>query len=282
MNKILKPSISFALMACLVVLLVYLLAATFIITPTLGAVIIIAITILLLLLGLQLVLSFNKILKANRLEQELRAIAAHQLKNPLTAFVWTLGNIESIITKEKWSPDIRDYLGALQKSAHDMRQVINQFLTLAKIEAGKLKPKKQAFSLAELTKKLNNNLQLDYSDSLPKVNADKNYIASAMHNLINNAIRYAPQGQKISIKITQQGSFVRWQISHPGPGIPKEKQKNLFQKFYRVDEKKSDSGMGLYIAKMIIKNSGGKIGFKSEKGKGVSFWFTLPISKLKK
>lgn len=277
MNEIIKPSISFALMAGLVVLLVYLLAATFIITPALGAVIIIVISILLLLLGLQLVLSFNKILKANCLEQELRVIAAHELKHPLTSFVWKLGEIESIIITQKKSPDIRDHLDTLQKSAHDMRQVINQFLTLAKIETGKLKLKKQAFSLVELTKKFNNGLQFDCSDSLPKVNADKKYIVSVLRNLINNAIRYTPHGQKILIKITQQDSFVRWQISHPGPGIPKKKQKNLFQKFYQVDEKKSDSGMGLYIAKMIIKNSGGKIGFKSEEGRGASFWFTLPI-----
>jgi signal transduction histidine kinase len=120
---------------------------------------------------------------------------------------------------------------------------------------------------------------------LPEALAVINQITIVIENLIDNAIRYAkPKGGIkgfIEITIAKKEKNIQFKIEDNGIGIPEEDQKFIFQKFFRSQNVRETqpygSGLGLFITKSIITRLGGKIGFRSEEGKGTTFWFILPI-----
>ena len=119
----------------------------------------------------------------------------------------------------------------------------------------------------------------EYADT---INADEDKIQMVIQNLLDNAIRYSKIGGLITIRIEHDKKFVTWKIADTGLGISAEDQKHIFSKFYRGANARAyqaeGNGIGLYIAKTIIENHGGRIGFFSKEGAGTTFWFNLPIN----
>jgi len=98
-------------------------------------------------------------------------------------------------------------------------------------------------------------------------------------NFVSNAMKYAPDGENIKIKAVEEENDISISVIDSGPGIDAEKVQHLFDRYYRVDStgnQYSGIGLGLYISAEIIKKHGGKIGVRSERGKGSEFWFSLP------
>ncbi len=120
---------------------------------------------------------------------------------------------------------------------------------------------------------------------LAQVEADKDRIQEVMSNLIDNAIKYTPQGS-ISAQLTADEEFATVSITDSGIGISDEDQKHLFEKFYRVNSSMTreigGTGLGLYISRNLVEHYGGKLSVTSTIGKGSTFSFTLPLSKDKK
>lgn len=289
------PPFLFSVMAFITILHTLLVASLFVITPQAGALILIFTAILLLFFGGLIILSFNKIVEANRLESELKSIATHQLRTPVTKFKWMLEALEEETTK--LPQDFRDNLSELHNPIEKMVRMIDFFLTLDYIESGKVSLNKQIFSLSDFTKgtidnfrtlaeDLNVKLIFKSTAFLPEVLADKERILIVIQNFIDNAVRYTHKkgkGGKVIIEIKKmKGPYLIWSITDEGIGIPEKQQKYIFRKFFRAKNVKESigSGIGLYIAKSIVELSNGKIGFESKEGKGSKFWFTLPIAKL--
>lgn len=114
-----------------------------------------------------------------------------------------------------------------------------------------------------------------------KVYADAARIDQVVINFINNAIKYAPESKEIRICIEKVNNMAKVSVIDKGPGIPLEKLRHLFDRYYRADSSGSQYtglGLGLYISSEIIKKHNGTIGVDSEVGKGSTFWFTLPVS----
>ncbi|HXH99162.1 MAG TPA: HAMP domain-containing sensor histidine kinase [Sphingobacteriaceae bacterium] len=109
--------------------------------------------------------------------------------------------------------------------------------------------------------------------------ADSERVDQVIINMVNNAIKYAPDSKEIIIHIEKADDMARVSITDQGPGISSQKIPHLFDRYFRVDSSGSQYsglGLGLYISSEIIKKHGGDIGVNSETGKGSTFWFTLP------
>ncbi|QQT46201.1 Sensor protein srrB [Sphingobacterium multivorum] len=173
------------------------------------------------------------------------------------------------------------------KSLDKLNVLINELLDTRRLEQGHLKLDKKLFALSELFEDCRANFTLQTTrkitfggDLKEKVVADSHQIAQVMVNLINNAIKYAPESD-IAVKVNKlDEKELMISIKDNGPGIPREKLSRLFERYYRTDyqgQKFSGLGLGLYICADIIKNHGGTIGVESEVGQGATFWFTLPL-----
>ena len=115
--------------------------------------------------------------------------------------------------------------------------------------------------------------------SLPEVFADPDRLQLVFSNLVTNAIRHSPAGGEIVVRATEAAAFVRFEIADQGPGIPREHQLGLFEKFFRVPgSPEGGSGLGLFIAKGLVQAHAGQIGIDSEAGSGATFWFTIPVA----
>ena len=122
--------------------------------------------------------------------------------------------------------------------------------------------------------------KLHYID---KVEVDPDRIREVIGNYVSNAIKFTDTG-KVIIKISNSTkSTIKVEVIDTGPGITKEEQVKLFNKFYRASStegKTIGTGLGLYISKLLVDKFGGKVGLNSEFGKGSNFWFQLPLTKV--
>ena len=115
---------------------------------------------------------------------------------------------------------------------------------------------------------------------MPKVSIDLEKIRQVVIILLDNAIKYSPEGSEIKIKLAQREKELFYSNTDQGVGIPKEQQEKIFSRFFRADNvsQKPGTGLGLYLAKGLVEAHGGKIWFESEENKGTTFCFTLPFN----
>lgn len=263
--------------------------------PQVIALVVLFLTAALFIITFVITQSFEKTAEANRLKSEFVSIVTHQLRSPLTSLSWA---IEALISGEfgKVEEKQLEYLGILKENNSRMAELIRDLITVTKVEDGSQFLKKESVSLEAITKDMifkfqpffqasGLELKLTAETNLPQVTTVVNQIKVVIENLIDNAIRYAkPKGDTkglIEISITKKEKNIYFEIKDNGIGIPEEDQRFIFQKFFRSGNVKKiqpyGSGLGLFITKSIIAKLGGKVGLKSDEGKGTTFWFTLPI-----
>lgn len=218
-------------------------------------------------------------------------VAAHQLRTPLTALHWAMENIVKYSAGDKnVNPIAVEALAVSERSL----KITNDLLDVSKIEEGKFGYTLQSTNLLEFVSGIVKEMKTladQYGitlevfaphEAIPPIMIDQNRVGSVIFNLIDNAIRYNIKHGKVSVALELDAlkPFVRISIIDTGVGIPPDDLKRLFQKLYRgsnvAQMEPNGSGLGLYIAKNIVKRHGGEIGVNSELNRGSTFWFTLP------
>ncbi|MFH2013982.1 MAG: HAMP domain-containing sensor histidine kinase [Patescibacteria group bacterium] len=265
------------------------------IEPELIIAVVSVVTIILLVIGHSLVGSFSRIAEANKMKSEFVSIVSHQLRTPLSALKWSVNLLKGKRLGEL-NKKQEEYVDIVSDSAVKMVRLVNDLLSVNRIEQGKLAMQMEFFSIEDLildvvkglqilAKMKNVELVFKNHKNLPLVYADKEKIRMVVQNLIDNAIKYSKQKGgfvEISANTDVNSKLIKVSVKDNGIGIPEIIQKRIFGKFFRGDnlvkQKVEGTGLGLFIAKGIITICGGKIGFTSKPDKGSNFWFTLPIN----
>ncbi|MBL4676209.1 MAG: PAS domain-containing protein [Mucilaginibacter sp.] len=214
------------------------------------------------------------------------SIASHELKTPVTSLKAALQLLDKI--KDNPSPGMMARL--IEQSNRSMDKIsglIEDLLNLSRMNEGQLHLEKSNFDIVQLLRDCCSHVRVAGKHELIltgeehlEVFADEHRVDQVVVNLVNNAVKYAPGSTNIILDVEKLENEVRISVTDTGPGIPKDKQAFLFERYYQTDAsgyKNSGLGLGLYISAEIVKKHNGKIGVDSVTGEGSTFWFTLPI-----
>jgi PAS domain S-box-containing protein len=221
--------------------------------------------------------------------EEFISVASHELKTPVTSLKATLQVMNQIISaKRETPPELVEFGQNAQRHVTKLIHMVEDLLNTTRIEQGQLALNKTIFTISDVIDGSCSHIRLGgvykvgfQGDHSLKVFADQFKIDQVMVNLLNNAVKYAPQSKEIIIHVVHLDNATRVSVTDQGNGIPENQLKQLFDRFYRVKEQAAEAsglGLGLYICAEIIRRHGGEIGVESETGKGSTFWFTLPDS----
>ncbi|MFD0766777.1 PAS domain S-box protein [Mucilaginibacter lutimaris] len=216
------------------------------------------------------------------------SIASHELKTPVTSLKAALQLMDRMKEKEDLSTQIMAKLiEQCNRSMDKISTLIEDLLNLSRMNEGQLKLDKSNFNIADLLANCCNHVRasgkhelITTGDKSLNVFADEHRVDQVIVNMVNNAVKYAPNSKEIVFKIEKKGTAVKISVKDTGPGISPEKLSHLFERYYRTDAsgyQNSGLGLGLYISAEIVRKHGGEIGVDSELGKGSTFWFTLPL-----
>jgi len=227
-----------------------------------------------------------------RMKTEFVSIAAHQLRTPLSAIKWTLRMVLDGDTGEI-NPEQKDLLEKTYVSNERMISLINDLLNVTRIEEGRFLYKQELANIEdvvstviessqELLKMKKMNLTFNKSkEALPQVSIDREKMELAVQNLLENAVKYTPEGGQINVSLEKNGNDVLFKIKDTGVGISEAQHERIFTKFFRGDNvirmETEGSGLGLYTTRNIVDAHKGKIWFDSKEGEGTTFYFTIPI-----
>ncbi|MBL4675175.1 MAG: GAF domain-containing sensor histidine kinase [Mucilaginibacter sp.] len=205
-------------------------------------------------------------------------IASHEMRTPLTA----LKAAAQIIGRK--NPEDTGIVSQIDKSVQKLSGMVNDMFDAMRLTKSSFDLNRTSFSLEALVDDCREHIRLVSKKELLvegesnfKISADKEKIERVLINLIQNALKYAP-GSEVVVKTEKIAGSVKLSVTDMGPGIPADKLPLIFRRYYRLDPKgiQTGLGLGLYISAEIVKQHGGDIGVISEPGEGCTFWFTIP------
>ena len=235
------------------------------------------------------------LLRALRIEQELNdlksrfiSMASHEFRTPLSAI-----HSSAILIAKQNEPGKEEkrlrYLRQIQNNVRNLVVILNDFLSLSKMEEGKIECQPESFDLLDLIRsvleELESNLKVgqhfseDFETPSMQVRLDPKLMRHILVNLLSNAIKYSPEKSVIFIHIRSDEDFLNIAIQDQGMGIPEDEQEQLFNRFFRARNAVNipGTGLGLHIVKHYTELMGGTVTFKSHPGEGSTFYIKLPV-----
>jgi len=219
---------------------------------------------------------------------EILSILAHDIRAPLASLK---GHVTALLANyRQWGEEmVMEFLETINRNTDQLTRQVDRSLALTRVEAGNLGLRPEVIqpsliihhSIEQIAGSLSETrLHLDFPPELPLVRADPARIEEVLVNLLDNAARYAPSDSPIQISAVPEGSLLHISVIDHGSGIPKEKQRRIFDKYVRVDQDSDGTGLGLFISRKIIQAHGGQIWVESPLNGvsyGTKFTFTLPF-----
>ncbi|HIS00902.1 MAG TPA: HAMP domain-containing protein [Candidatus Excrementavichristensenella intestinipullorum] len=218
--------------------------------------------------------------------------ASHELKTPLSAMKILL---ETLLYQEAYDPDMtREFLGDINREIDRLNAIVGDLLTLVHIDSGRMQLKPELLKLDELVydtarrlrplaEKRDIRLEVTVKDKI-ETTGDAQKLSQVFYNLMDNAIKYTPEGGFVKAEISRNGRMARVTVADSGIGIPKADLIHVFDRFYRVDKARAratgGTGLGLSIVKQIVMLHEGTINVTSEEEVGSTFTVELPIINL--
>ena len=230
--------------------------------------------------------------RLSRMKTDFVSLVSHELRTPVTSirmFIETLA-----LGRVKDPAQTQEVLQLLTRETERLSTLIEKVLDWARIEGGRKVYQRERQPVAALVEtavaafraqRLEGDLQLTVNmpERLPDVEVDRDALAGALLNLLQNAYKYSGQDKRIALSVRPQGRWVELAVEDHGMGIAPRDRKRIFERFYRVDNlltrKTEGSGLGLAITKRIVEDHGGRITVHSTLGQGSRFTLHLPVGK---
>jgi NtrC-family two-component system sensor histidine kinase KinB len=230
----------------------------------------------------------SQIRRGERERGELVAKLTHELRTPLTSAVMAVG----LLAESGLGERQRQIVELLRGDVSRLKALSDNLSEMARAQLAGVELAKEPIEVAELVRaavapfhlqaeERGVALELDLAPGLPAVYADPHKLPWVITNLCGNALRYTPSGGRITVGAREEGASVLVEVIDTGPGIPREAQPRIFEKFSQrwTPAGVGLAGLGLYIAREIVEAHGGMIGVESEPGRGSRFFFRLPLGK---
>ena len=240
------------------------------------------------------VYAFRDVTRERRLEDqrsEFVATISHELRTPLASLHG------AALTLREHGQDLsaqtqHDLLDMIAGQSRRLADLIEEILVAGQLDSGSLHVVSEPFDPEELVwataaaarVRVDESMQIDVSMTtvLPMVRGDARRTRQVLSNLVDNAIKYSPDGGRIELIVDADDEYVRFSIRDEGLGIPLGEQKRIFDKFYRLDPDQrrgiGGSGLGLYICQELVRSMNGRIRVESDPGQGAVFTFELPVA----
>ena len=242
----------------------------------------------------------ERLQEADRVKSNFLATVSHELRTPLTSVIgyseMLLEGIAGELNEEQ-----REYVRTVMEKGDQLLVLITGILDISRMEAGQMKFDKEPFDLDEVVsvalstiapnarrKKIA--LSCDIPETLPRVLGDRDKVRQVLLNLLNNAIKFTPEGGAIAIRAAEgplgpgagHAGGVRVTVQDTGIGVAPEYHQRVFDPFFQVDNSSTreygGTGLGLSIVKRFIEAHGGNVWLDSREGTGSTFYFTLPLA----
>lgn len=249
-----------------------------------------ALFVLLLVMLILLFRTARRMVKLSRLKTEFVANVSHEIKTPLASI--RLASDTLRLGRARTDEQRQTVMSIISKETDRLQYLVETLLDFSQLEAGKKKYRREAMSVADWWQHVATFAYEKYGDFLgevdgeapdARISVDKRALEQVVNILMDNAIKYSPEHKQIDLRIRRGKATdrIRVEVRDYGIGIAKENQALIFDKFVRLGKTDVHDtkgyGIGLSIAKAIIKDHGGRIGVESEVGKGSTFYFEIPL-----
>ncbi len=225
----------------------------------------------------------------DRMKNEMVRMTSHDLKNPLQAALANVDLAKDELLQQP-NPEIELSLDVIERQLNRMNRIIRGILDVERARTGvfTFSPNDPAALIRQAVDELQHlvqtskvNLVTNIPERLPHVLGDTEQLKQAIVNLLENALKFTPQGGTVSASVRASGSFVRFSIHDTGIGIPAAAGERVFDRFYRVNQSGTEhvtgSGLGLSLVKAIVEQHQGRVWFTSQPGQGTEFFVELPV-----
>ena len=226
----------------------------------------------------------------SELKTKFLSLVSHEFKTPLS------GILTSVVLAGKYKLEDQQekrekHLNTIKSKVHYLDNILNDFLSIERLESGKVNYKFSDFNLSKLINEvvynanvtLKSGQNIEYTRDLDSIvlHQDEKILELVLSNLLSNAIKYSPENTLIKFEVEPKGKFLSFKVTDQGMGIPEKDQKHIFERYFRAENAllNQGTGIGLNIAKVHLENLGGSIRFKSKEGQGTEFIVELPIVK---
>ena len=230
----------------------------------------------------------RKLEDLSRLKDEFLSIASHELRTPVTSIKGYTQLAKALIGENDLTTSA-EYLDVALDQIDRMSRLILELLDVSRIETGRLEIRREAIDWTPFVRSVANRVHtaasdrefiLDLPEASSEINGDRDRLEQVLGNLLENAIKYSPDGSDILIKVKADGDRIVTAIADRGIGIPTDEIALVFERFHRGRHVSATNygglGLGLYISKQIIERHGGSIWVESREGQGTTFFFALP------
>ena len=240
------------------------------------------------------VYAFRDLTDVRRLEElkaSFIATASHELRTPLAA---VYGAAQTLLRHDfALDEGGRDrFVSLIADESERLGRIVNEILLASQLDSGRLDLEAEPFDAAELVDRVVEatrayappgvSVERNVAGDVPLVEADRDKVRQVLVNLVENAIKYSPDGGKVEVGVEPQDEKVLFHVRDEGLGIPSDEQSRVFEKFYRVDPQMTrgvgGTGLGLYICNELVSRMGGHIWLESKAGEGSTFLFELPAA----